>query len=33
MPAKKGVLELHEMKRAGQKIAWLTAYDLSLIHI
>ena len=27
MPAKKGVLELHEMKRAGQKIAWLTAYD------
>src|SRR5450756_2590315 len=27
MPAKKSVLELHEMKRAGQKIAWLTAYD------
>ena len=27
MPAKKGVLELHEMKRAGEKIAWLTAYD------
>jgi 3-methyl-2-oxobutanoate hydroxymethyltransferase len=27
MPAKKGVLELHEMKRAGDKIAWLTAYD------
>ena len=27
MPAKKGVLELHEMKRSGQKIAWLTAYD------
>ena len=27
MPAKKGVLELHEMKRAGEKITWLTAYD------
>ena len=27
MPAKKGVLELHQMKRAGEKIAWLTAYD------
>ena len=27
MPPKKGVLELHEMKRAGEKIAWLTAYD------
>ena len=27
MPAKKGVLELHKMKRAGEKIAWLTAYD------
>jgi 3-methyl-2-oxobutanoate hydroxymethyltransferase len=27
MPARKGVLELHEMKRAGEKIAWLTAYD------
>ncbi|MEE4276192.1 MAG: 3-methyl-2-oxobutanoate hydroxymethyltransferase, partial [Thermoleophilia bacterium] len=27
MPAKKGVLELHEMKRRGEKIAWLTAYD------
>ena len=28
MPAKKkGVLDLHEMKRAGEKIAWLTAYD------
>jgi len=24
---KKGVLELTEMKRAGQKITWLTAYD------
>ena len=24
---KKGVLELHEMKRRGDKIAWLTAYD------
>ncbi len=24
---KKGVLELHEMKRAGQKITWLTGYD------
>ena len=24
---KKGVLELHEMKRRGEKIAWLTAYD------
>ncbi len=27
MSAKKGVLDLHEMKRAGEKIAWLTAYD------
>ncbi|HEY5388704.1 MAG TPA: 3-methyl-2-oxobutanoate hydroxymethyltransferase [Thermoleophilia bacterium] len=28
MPAKKkGVLDLHEMKRAGEKIAWLTGYD------
>lgn len=27
MPAKKGVLELHEMKRRGEKISWLTAYD------
>ena len=25
--AKKGVLELHQMKRAGEKITWLTAYD------
>ena len=25
--AKKGVHDLHEMKRSGQKIAWLTAYD------
>jgi 3-methyl-2-oxobutanoate hydroxymethyltransferase len=24
---KKGVLELHQMKREGQKITWLTAYD------
>ena len=24
---KKGVLELHQMKRDGQKITWLTAYD------
>ncbi len=24
---KKGVLELQQMKRAGQRIAWLTAYD------
>jgi len=27
MPARKSVLELHEMKRAGEKITWLTAYD------
>ncbi len=27
MPAKKGVLDLHEMKRAGQQITWLTGYD------
>jgi 3-methyl-2-oxobutanoate hydroxymethyltransferase len=27
MATKKSVLDLHEMKRAGQKIAWLTAYD------
>lgn len=25
--AKKGVFDLHEMKRAGEKITWLTAYD------
>jgi 3-methyl-2-oxobutanoate hydroxymethyltransferase len=25
--AKKGVLELHDMKRSGEKITWLTAYD------
>ena len=25
--AKKSVFDLHEMKRAGQKITWLTAYD------
>jgi 3-methyl-2-oxobutanoate hydroxymethyltransferase len=25
--AKKGVFDLHEMKRAGQTITWLTAYD------
>jgi len=24
---KKSVLDLHEMKRAGERIAWLTAYD------
>ena len=24
---KKGLFDLHEMKRAGEKIAWLTAYD------
>src|SRR5664280_1263517 len=27
MSAKKGLFDLHEMKRAGQKITWLTAYD------
>jgi 3-methyl-2-oxobutanoate hydroxymethyltransferase len=27
MSAKKGVFDLHQMKRAGEKIAWLTAYD------
>ena len=27
MPAKKGLFDLHEMKRAGEQIAWLTAYD------
>jgi len=25
--AKKGVFDLHEMKRRGEQIAWLTAYD------
>ncbi len=25
--SKKGVLELHQMKRAGEQITWLTAYD------
>ena len=24
---KKGLFDLHEMKRAGEQIAWLTAYD------
>ena len=24
---RKGLFDLHEMKRAGEKIAWLTAYD------
>ena len=24
---KKGLFDLHEMKRSGEKIAWLTAYD------
>ena len=27
MSAKKGLFDLHEMKRARQKITWLTAYD------
>jgi 3-methyl-2-oxobutanoate hydroxymethyltransferase len=27
VPTKKTVFDLHEMKRAGQQIAWLTAYD------
>jgi 3-methyl-2-oxobutanoate hydroxymethyltransferase len=27
MPAKKGLFDLHEMKRRGEQIAWLTAYD------
>ena len=27
MPAKKGLFDLHQMKRAGEQIAWLTAYD------
>ena len=27
MSTKKGVLDLHQMKRAGEKITWLTAYD------
>ena len=27
MATKKTVFDLHEMKRAGQQIAWLTAYD------
>jgi len=25
--ARKSVLDLHEMKRRGEKITWLTAYD------
>lgn len=25
--AKRSILDLHEMKRAGERIAWLTAYD------
>ena len=27
MPTKKSVLDLHEMKRRGEKITWLTGYD------
>ena len=27
MATKKGLFDLHEMKRAGEKIGWLTAYD------
>ena len=27
MPPKKGIFDLHEMKRRGEQIAWLTAYD------
>ena len=27
MATRKSVFDLHEMKRAGQRIAWLTAYD------
>jgi ketopantoate hydroxymethyltransferase len=27
VPTKKSVFDLHQMKRAGEKIAWLTAYD------
>ncbi len=27
MPGKKSILELHEMKRRGEKVAWMTAYD------
>jgi 3-methyl-2-oxobutanoate hydroxymethyltransferase len=27
MPAKKSILDLHEMKRRGEKAAWMTAYD------
>src|SRR5450756_649029 len=27
MATKKSVLDLHEMKRGGQKITWLTGYD------
>jgi ketopantoate hydroxymethyltransferase len=27
VPTRRSVLDLHQMKRAGEKIAWLTAYD------
>ena len=27
MPHKKGILDLQEMKRNGEKVSWLTAYD------
>jgi 3-methyl-2-oxobutanoate hydroxymethyltransferase len=27
MPRKKSILDLHEMKRRGEKVAWMTAYD------
>jgi 3-methyl-2-oxobutanoate hydroxymethyltransferase len=29
VPARQGLIDLHEMERAGEKIAWLTAYDYS----
>ena len=32
MSMKKGLFDLHQMKRAGEKIAWLTAYDYPTAH-
>ncbi|MFW5790063.1 MAG: 3-methyl-2-oxobutanoate hydroxymethyltransferase, partial [Bacillota bacterium] len=27
MPKKKSILDFYEMKKEGEKVAWITAYD------